>query len=127
MAELNYLAIVAAVVAAFVASSVWYVVFDIQRSDIQGEQATAATPAWKYPVELMRSLVVATVLAWLAARLDIVDWSGALQLGFALWIAFPVVLLAGSVIWEGAAWKVAAIHAGDWLVKTLMIAVIVVV
>jgi hypothetical protein len=46
MADLNYLAIVAAVVTAFIASSVWYVVF-----------------------------------------------------------AFPVVLLAGSVIWEGTEWK----------------------
>ncbi len=35
------------------------------------------------------------------------------------------MLLAGSVIWENVPWKLAALHAGDWLVKLLVIAVIV--
>ena len=45
--------------------------------------------------------------------------------GLALWIGFPVVLLAGSVFHENVPWKLAALHAGDWLVKLLVIAVIV--
>ncbi len=43
----------------------------------------------------------------------------------ALWIGFPVILLTGSVLWENVLWKVAAIHAGDWLVKMLVIPIIV--
>jgi hypothetical protein len=46
-------------------------------------------------VELVRSLVVASVVAGLAELLDIADWTGAVQLGFALWIGFPVVLWTG--------------------------------
>src|SRR5918992_5696918 len=48
-----------------------------------------------------------------------------IQLGLALWIAFPVVLLIGSVIWEREPPMLVTIHAGDWLLKLLVIAVIV--
>lgn len=50
---------------------------------------------------------------------------GAVHIGLFLWIGFPVILLTGSVLWENIPWKVAAIHAGDWLVKLLVISVIV--
>jgi hypothetical protein len=49
----------------------------------------------------------------------------AIQFGLFLWIGFPVILLAGSVLWGNVPWRVAAIHAGDWLVKSLVIAIIV--
>ena len=39
-------------------------------------------------------------MAGLASLLEIEEWTGALQLAAALWIAFPVMLLAGSVIRE---------------------------
>jgi hypothetical protein len=42
-----------------------------------------------------------------------------------VWIGFPVVLLAGSVFHENVPFRLAALHAGDWLVKLLVIAVIV--
>jgi uncharacterized protein DUF1761 len=51
---------------------------------------------------------------------------GALLLGTALWVAFPAVLLAGSVMWENAPASRAVIHAGDWLLKLVAIALIVV-
>jgi hypothetical protein len=41
-----------------------------------------------------------------------------------VWIGFPVVILIGSVLWENTPVKVAAIHAGDWLVKMLVIPII---
>jgi hypothetical protein len=66
-------------------------------------------------------------LAGLGARLAITDWMGAVQLGLSLWIGFPLVLLVGSVIWENVPWRLASIHAGDWLVKLLIIAAIVLV
>ncbi|MGH8838368.1 MAG: DUF1761 domain-containing protein [Jiangellaceae bacterium] len=76
-------------------------------------------------LELVRSLVVAMVLAWLAVGIDITDWAGAVGPGLAAWIAFPVVLLTGSVIHENVPWKLAAIHAGDWPVKLVVVTVIV--
>lgn len=129
MIEINYLAILAAAVAAFVLSSVWYVVFGKQYAELtganRGSRADGRPPVWKMLVELVRSLVVGSVLAGLAELLGIVDWTGAVQVGFAAWIGFPVVLLSGSVLWDNVPWRLAAIHAGDWLVKLLVIALIV--
>ena len=34
-------------------------------------------------------------------------------------------LLTGSVMYENVPWKLAAIHAGDWFVKLILIAVII--
>ncbi len=76
-------------------------------------------------LELGRNVVVASVVAGLVALLGITGWAGALQLAIALWIGFPIVLLSGSVIHENVPLKLAAIHAGDWLAKLLVIAVIV--
>jgi hypothetical protein len=42
-----------------------------------------------------------------------------------LWAGFPLVLLTGSVIWEKVHPATAAMHAGDWLIKLLLIAVII--
>lgn len=81
--------------------------------------------AWMIVVELARSLVVATFLAGLARLLGIADAVGAGQLALALWIAFPLVLLVGAVMWDKVPPKLAATHAGDWLVKLLVIAIIV--
>lgn len=127
---MNYVAILVAAVAAFVVSSVWYGVFGQQLSDLSGVNSNADSgetkaPGWKLLVEFGRSLIVASVLAGLASRTDITDWTSALLLGLALWIAFPVVLLAGSVIHENVPWKLAAGHSGDWLLKLLAVTVIV--
>ena len=127
MIGLNLLAVGVAALAVFVASTVYYMVFARQMADLSPAYATGAgrPPAWKLLIELVRSIVVATVVSVLAVSLDIADPTAAAQLGFGLWIGFPVVLLAGSVIWENVPWKLATIHAGDWLVKLLIIALIV--
>lgn len=41
-----------------------------------------------------------------------------------LWLAFPAVLLTGSILWERVPPVTAAIHAGDWLLKLLLIAAV---
>jgi hypothetical protein len=87
--------------------------------------AGAKMPAGKLFIELVRCLVLAYVIARFAALLGIGSWMGAVHFGLLLWIGFPVILLTGSVLWENIPWKVAAIHAGDWLVKMLVIPIIV--
>ena len=57
--------------------------------------------------------------------LEVADWTGAVKLGFSLWIGFPIVLWTGAVLLEKVPAKLATIHAGDWLLKPLVIAVIV--
>jgi len=126
MSDMNYLAIVGATVAAFAFSSVWYIVFAKQRARLNSAAATKARPpSWMMPVELLRTLVLALVLAGLASQLRIADGTSAVKLAVALWIGFPLILLSGSVIYENVPWKLAAIHVGDWLGKLLVIAIVV--
>ena len=129
--ELNYLALIVSAAAAFVLSTVWYIVFGSQRPEQLGADSPAAAettpPPWKILVELLRSTVVAVVLSGLVTLTGIDDVLGSVVLAFALWVAFPVVLLTGSVIWENVPPKLALIHAGDWLFKLLLISVIITV
>lgn len=126
MIDLNYLAVFVAALAVFVLSSVYYILFSQLLAQLSAAYSdTSRPPAWKLAAELARSIVVAAVVAGLATLLGITDWVGALLLGFALWVGFPVVLLSGAVIHENEPWKIAVIHAGDWLLKVLVIAVIV--
>jgi hypothetical protein len=130
MMTLNYLAVVVAAVAVFAFAAVYYTLLARQRAALSPAAAAAAAgrarpPAWILALELLKALVVALVVAGLVSLIGTADWGGALELGLALWIAFPVVLLVGSVTQENVPWKLAAIHAGDWLAKLLTISVIV--
>jgi Protein of unknown function (DUF1761) len=127
MIELNYLAIVAAAVAVFVVSAVYYIAFSgrLRRLSPAYADAEGAPPPPVIVGEILRSLIVGAVVAGLAALIGITDVAGAIQLALALWIGFPVVLLTGSVIHEKVPPMLAAIHAGDWLLKLLVIAITV--
>jgi hypothetical protein len=128
MPDVNGVAIAVSAAAAFVASAVWYTLLGNQYAALSdAARAAAATrpSPWKIVAELARSLVVAAVLAGLAVELDLTTWPAALGLGVATWVGFPVVLLAGSVLSENVPWRLAAIHAGDWLVKLLLVSCIV--
>ena len=86
----------------------------------------AEQPApWKLGIEVLRCLILATVVAGLAAQGEIDDWSGGLALGLALWIGFPLVLWTGAIIWENTPWRQAALHGGDWLAKLVVVGVLV--
>jgi hypothetical protein len=127
MRRMNYLAVLVAAVAAFVVSSVWYTTFGNAWMELRGiDPATAAnmgTPAWTMLFVIVQSLVVALMLAYFVVHLGIVDWKGAVRLGVLVW-GFPAMILLGSVVHEGVPLMLAAIHAGDWLVKLLLMTVI---
>jgi Protein of unknown function (DUF1761) len=126
MIQLNYVAVVVAAVAAFAAAFGYYLVFGGQLAEAGGAATGTTQPQpWEMLVELVRSLIVAIVVAGLAAKIGIHNWAGATALGIALWIGFPFVLWVGAVVHENVPVRLAAIHAGDWLVKLLLIAVIV--
>jgi hypothetical protein len=120
--------VVVSAVVVFVVSSIWYVVFAKRRAALLGETALAAgerPPVRNVVLELLRSALVAGVIAGLAAQLEIDNVGEALVLGLVLWVGFPFVLLSGSVLWDKVDWRLAATHAGDWLLKLLVISLIV--
>ena len=132
MVHVNHLAVLVAAVAVFVLGWLWYspLLFFKPWMRLRGldpvtAMAGAKMPAGKLLIEFIRCLVLAYVIACLVALLGISSWLRAVHLGLFLWIGFPVILLTGSVLWENIPGKVAAIHAGDWLVKLLVIPLIV--
>jgi hypothetical protein len=129
MLEIHYLSVVVAAVAAFVMSSLWYTAFGKARMDLldQDPRATAdmrKVPAWKKAAELVREFVIAYVVARFVVLLGVVEWKAAMQLGVWLWFGFVFMILVGAVVWDNVPWKLTAIHAGDWLVKLPLMAVI---
>ena len=126
MLAINYLAVAVAAVAAFIFSAVYYGLLAgtaAQYSAAWAEQSGSAVVVAAF--ELGKGVVLALVVAGLVRGLGIDGPAGALALAAVLWVGFPVLLLAGSVVHENVAWQLAAIHAGDWLAKLAIIAVIV--
>jgi hypothetical protein len=121
------LGVVAATVAAFVLSSIWYMLWGSRLAKLSpaygGAEARPSAPA--VGLELLRSLVVAVVLAVLADRTGSDTWLEGAGLGLLAWVGFPLVILAGSVLHERYPRQLAAIHQGDWLVKLLVVGAIV--
>ena len=132
MVHVNYLAVLVAAVAVFALGWVWYspLLFFNPWMRLRGVDPAAAMVGAKMPggkllIEFARCLILAYVIARFVALLRIDSLLGAIHLGVFLWIGFPVILLAGSVLWDNVRWKVAAIHAGDWLVKLVVMPIIV--
>ena len=131
MVHVNYLAVLVAAIVVFVLGWLWYSPLLFYKPwmrarglDPAAAMAGAKMPAGKLVIELVRCLVLAFVIAHIIAALGVSNWFIGAHLGLLLWLGFPVVLLTGSVIWENIPVKVAAIHAGDWLVKLLVIPII---
>lgn len=128
MPDLKVLAIVLATVVAFAVSGGYYAALGARLarlSPVYAEPAGSAVAP--VALELVRSLVVAVAVAALAEGLGLDGAAQALLLGLALWVAFPVVLLLGSVLHERVPPLLAAIHCGDWLLKLAAVATIVTV
>lgn len=127
MPGINFVAVVVAALAAFVASAVWYIVFGRELATVSAAFANGMQQRqpWKLLVVLVQSLVIALVLAYLLGLIGKIGWLGALGVGVLLWIGLAAMQWVGSILWENVPLKMAAIHAGDWLVKLVLIAVIV--
>src|ERR1700693_3670509 len=132
MVHVNYLAVLVAALVVFVLGWLWYSPLLFYKPWMRAKgidpavaMSGAKMPAGKLVIELVRCIVLAYIIARFAALLGISSWMGAVHFGVMLWIGFPVILLTGSVLWDNVPVKVAAIHAGDWLVKMLVIPIIV--
>jgi hypothetical protein len=128
----NYIAVLVAAIAVFVLGWLWYSpllfykpLMSARGRDPAAAMAGAKMPTGKLVIEFVRCFVLAYIVAHFVAALGITSWLVAAHFGLLLWIGFPVILLTGSMLWENVPVKVAAIHAGDWLVKLLVIPIIV--
>lgn len=120
------LGVAVAAVAAFVLSSVYYAAATPLEHRAVGEAALdrGRPRPWKVLAELVRTAIVASVFAWIAGRSGDLAVGRGVVLALIAWVGFPLVLLTGSVIWENVHPVTAAMHAGDWLIKLVLIAVV---
>lgn len=132
MVHVNLMAVLVAAIAVFVLGWLWYSplffykpMMRARGKDPAAEMAGGKIPAGKLVIEFVRGLALAYIIAHFARALGITTWMMATHFGLLLWIGFPVIILIGSVMWENIPVKVAFIHAGDWLVKMLVISLVV--
>ena len=123
--ELNYLAIAVGTVAAFVIGAVWYGALGSRMAGLHEAYAEPARPSLAtVGGELVRCLVLALAVAWLTVEVAPDGVGESLLLGVVLWVGFPAVLLSGSVLHERVPPSLAAIHAADWLLKLVALALL---
>lgn len=123
MPEIKILTVLISAILAFVVGGAYYALLGAKLAEISG--ASTEMPPWKVGVEVLRCLVIALVVAGLASCVGADGWTDGMLLGLVLWIGFPVVLWVGAIVHESAPLALAAIHAGDWLLKLLIVGVIV--
>lgn len=130
MIQVNYLVIVIATAVAFLLSALYYFGFNKRIRTICRAYSAYRTddePSMsfiKVIVELMRTFVLAVVIAYAVTLLNLWFMNQALIVAVWLWVGFPVVLLVGAVVHEKFPVSLAVIHAGDWLIKLLLLCVI---
>lgn len=127
MLKVNYWAIIVAGIAAFVVSSLYYnplLLGNVWRSVDPVATAGMKPSMWKALAELARTFLITLALARLISMLGAADWKSALRLALLLWFGFSALMWSGAIMWEKTPWQIAAIHSGDWLIKTVLIAVI---
>ena len=126
MVEFNLLAIAVVSILAFIASMMWYLSFGKQLSKLNPKAyGDMKRPKSKEMLlEILRNVIFAFVIGYFIRYLGVMTWVEGLRLGLAFWIGFPVIILSGSVLHEKVPIKLAAIHAGDWLIKILLMTII---
>lgn len=126
MIQIQYWAIIVATILAVLFSALYYFILNKQVTALRATKLnkkedirTTITPN-KLIIEIVRTFFLGLVLAYAVKLLGISSFNQAVVLSFWLWLGFPVVLLVGSYIHEHFPGRLAAIHAGDWLVKLLI-------
>jgi hypothetical protein len=120
-------AILLAAATAMLASAVYYTVLGNAWLTLRGidpGSATATPQLWEIAGQLARNLVVAFVLAYLLRRLQAATWKQAVRVGLLLWFGFEAMAVSGAVLHEGYPLGLYAIHVGDALMATLIMALI---
>ena len=120
--NLNYWAIGGAAALAFIVGALWNspLLFGEARIELAGLDPESAMSPAAALAEFVRCLVVASVLALVLKISGVAALLPALGFAALIWLGFQAALLSGAVIWEGMAPRLYAIHAGDALIKILL-------
>ncbi|WP_295808122.1 DUF1761 domain-containing protein [uncultured Nitratireductor sp.] len=117
-AGLNYLAILAAAVAAFIFGSVYYGTLGkpwMKAARIEPEEAKMEPSLFitSFVAELIMAWVLAGVIGHLGAG-QVTLWNGVISGAF-IWLGFMATTVAVNQRYEGFGWNLTLIDAGHWL------------
>ena len=124
MPDVEILPILVGAVASFLLGGAYYAALGAQLTPVGDVGGDEQMPPWKLGLEFLRGLVLAAVVAGIAVEAGIDEADGGLLLGLVLWVGFPAVLWSGAVLHGEAQPRRAAIHAGDWLLKLLVLGIL---
>ena len=131
-AGLNYLAVVIAAIAAWLAGAVWYMALGKTWSAAQGlseEELHAARnrPGAYLPFLycLMAELVMAWVLAGLIGHIGALTLRGGVISGAFCWLGFVITTMLVNNSFARRDWRLLLIDGGHWLLVLLLIGAIV--
>lgn len=122
--KVNYAAIGAATIASFVASGLYYGFIFAEAYTALAERETSAMETWQIAAQLLRDLVITYVLARMIVLSGASGVFAVLTLALWIWLGFQAMAIAGSVIHEGYAWQLYALHVGDALMKAVIASLI---
>ena len=136
--HLNYLAIVAAMVANIVIGFLWYgplfgkswmALAGLHKEKLDAAKAKGMGPQYMLATvgSLVMSYVLAHSLVFANAYLNVSGMSAGLQVGFWNWLGFVSPVTLGTGLWEGKPWRLWAINNGYYLVSLLVMGVILAV
>ncbi len=130
--SVSILAIIGSAIVSMILGTVWYgPLFGKMWIALEGwsqadiEKGKKQNMTKTYAIQLVGSLVFATVLGMFARTVGALTLSDGLMVGFWAWLGFALPLLLGSVLWNGKPWKLYALHAGYNLVQFALIGAIV--
>jgi hypothetical protein len=115
-------------ISVFLLSSIYYIALTPVEVRMLGPAAPARGGRPSPPkalLEIARSVLVGAVIAGVARACHLHSVGSTVLLGLVLWLGFPQVLLTGSMMWDKVPTVTAVLHAGDWLLKLLVISAIV--
>lgn len=129
---INYLAVFASAVAAFVLGFLWFgPVFGKMWLASMGEtkESVGARMQGKnmvptYIIQAVSAVLTAYVIAHFVGLLSIADAMMALQFAFWSWLGLVATAMLGTVLWEGRSWKYYFITSGYYLVTFAVVALI---
>ena len=128
-AGVNWVAVIAATVAAVVVGFVWYLpqVFGRRWAASIGRDLPAPgdISPMIYVASDVQALVVAYVLTLLIGGLGGASLTDGVLVGFVAWLGFAATTLLSSVLFEGRSWEYWLITAGYTLVASLAMGAII--
>ena len=129
--ELNYLAIAAAAMAAFLLGALWYSPALLGKQWVAANRYTEAdlermkgTTAQAYGTTFIAQVVMAVVLAMLISLVGIARWQGGVKLGVLCWFGFAATTGLGANMFSNKKLAAFLIDAGYQLVYVMMMGAI---